>query len=81
MHSYTICELAMLRHHELQEFAAQQRLASQARAPHHRQPGIVTATRLWCGSALIDIGMRLRGIAEVGEPLDAFGSPERVGLM
>lgn len=80
MHSNTICELALLRHHELQAYAAQQRLASQARASRHRQPGIVTATRIWFGSKLIGIGRRLQGMTEAGTTLDAFGHPDRAGI-
>jgi hypothetical protein len=81
MHANTICELAILRHHELQAHAAQQRLAAQARAPHPRQPGTVTATRIRFGSMLIGIGRRVQGMTETGRSPVAFGSPESARVL
>lgn len=84
MHPNTICELANLRHHELQVRAAQERLAAEAMASRHRQSGRVTAPRMRIrvrfGSLLIASGTRLQGITEVQSSADSLRGAQHAGL-
>jgi hypothetical protein len=84
MHPNTICELATLRHHDLQVRAAQERLAAEATASRHRQSGRMTAPRMRIrvrlGSLLIAVGARLRGMTDVQSSADSLRGAQHAGL-
>ena len=61
MNPNSICLLATLRHEELQELAARERLVRLALAPGHERSASLMQIRSWLGAALIDAGARLRG--------------------